>query len=208
MGKFEDNQKVEQVKAILNQLQSIELQPEAGGVHVASDQIFHETSSTSDQHHKLYGKSDVSSSVMEGRYKSNFSLYLFSAAFSFLAFGVVIYVLVIQDKTAPDYQIPPKVETSSRENTVTQSIDTSQSTSQKPEFLLKAQSLLKKGQIIEARTLLLNAQTANPQNSEVVLLLARSYDPEFLKGVVSANAEPDLQEAKNWYRKWKAMPKK
>ena len=63
-----------------------------------------------------------------------------------------------------------------------------------------ANALIQDGRIAEARKSLLAAPP--PERSAVALLLARTYDPNFLSTLSISDGKPDLDEARRWYRHW------
>jgi len=63
-----------------------------------------------------------------------------------------------------------------------------------------ASDLLASGQVQAARTALLGVAAAD--SADVAFALARSYDPRYLATLASADAAPDVAEAKRWYRVW------
>ncbi|MFZ1105599.1 MAG: hypothetical protein WAN86_22535 [Hyphomicrobiaceae bacterium] len=58
------------------------------------------------------------------------------------------------------------------------------------------------GRVQAARQRLL--AMASDGSPEVAWALARSYDPNHLKGIQGADAGPDVAEATRWYRAWYA----
>jgi hypothetical protein len=77
------------------------------------------------------------------------------------------------------------------------------STNQDTERLAVAQGLVDKGKITEARRVLNNDLAS--RNAEAALLLARSYDPNSLLHIANADAGPDPAEAERWYRRWSEL---
>jgi hypothetical protein len=65
-----------------------------------------------------------------------------------------------------------------------------------------AQALMSTGRVQAARQRLL--AMAPDGSPHVAWALARSYDPNHLKGVQGADAGPDVAEATRWYRTWYA----
>ena len=65
-----------------------------------------------------------------------------------------------------------------------------------------AQELMSTGRVQAARQRLL--AMASDGSPEVAWALARSYDPNHLKGIQGADAGPDVAEATRWYRTWYA----
>ena len=65
-----------------------------------------------------------------------------------------------------------------------------------------AQQLMSSGRVQAARQRLL--AMASEGSPEVAWALARSYDPNYLKGIQGADAGPDVAEATRWYRAWYA----
>ena len=65
-----------------------------------------------------------------------------------------------------------------------------------------AQDLLSKGQVQAARKQLLGLASADA--ADVAWMLARSYDPNFLVTLPSADGAADVEQATRWYRIWHA----
>ena len=65
-----------------------------------------------------------------------------------------------------------------------------------------AQDLLSKGQVQAARKQLL--QLASADAADVAWMLARSFDPNFLVTLPSADGAADIEQATRWYRIWHA----
>jgi hypothetical protein len=65
-----------------------------------------------------------------------------------------------------------------------------------------AQALMSTGRVQAARQRLL--AMASDGSPDVAWALARSYDPNHLKGIQGADAGPDVAEATRWYRAWHA----
>ncbi len=65
-----------------------------------------------------------------------------------------------------------------------------------------AQALMSTGRVQAARQRLL--AMASDGSPDVAWALARSYDPNHLKGIEGADADPDVAEATGWYRTWYA----
>jgi hypothetical protein len=65
-----------------------------------------------------------------------------------------------------------------------------------------AQDLLAKGQVQAARKQLLGLASADA--ADVAWMLARSYDPNFLVTLPSADGGADVEQATRWYRIWHA----
>jgi hypothetical protein len=65
-----------------------------------------------------------------------------------------------------------------------------------------AQALMSTGRVQAARQQLL--AMASDGSPDVAWALARSYDPNHLKGIQGADADPDVAEATRWYRTWHA----
>jgi hypothetical protein len=63
----------------------------------------------------------------------------------------------------------------------------------------EAQELIDVGKVASARRVLADVAMQSP---EAALLLARSYDPNFLRLVASPDATADAKEAERWYRAW------
>lgn len=71
------------------------------------------------------------------------------------------------------------------------------------ERLAVAQGLMDKGKIAEARRVLKNDLAS--RHPEAALLLARSFDPNSLQLIANADAGPDPAEAEHWYRRWSEL---
>jgi hypothetical protein len=65
-----------------------------------------------------------------------------------------------------------------------------------------AQDLLSRGQVQAARKQLLGLASADA--ADVAWMLARSYDPNYLVTLSSADGSPDVDQATRWYRIWHA----
>ncbi len=78
-------------------------------------------------------------------------------------------------------------------------------TSPAPARVNLAQQFMLAGRLRAARKLLI--EESGSRSEDVALALARSYDPNFLKHVPSADSEPDRGEAERWYREWHAIAK-
>ena len=65
-----------------------------------------------------------------------------------------------------------------------------------------AQALMSTGRVQDARQRLL--AMASDGSPDVAWALARSYDPNHLKGIQGPDADPDIAEATAWYRTWHA----
>ena len=65
-----------------------------------------------------------------------------------------------------------------------------------------AQDLLSRGQVQAARKQLLGLASADA--ADVAWMLARSYDPNYLVTLPSADGSPDVDQATRWYRIWHA----
>jgi hypothetical protein len=64
----------------------------------------------------------------------------------------------------------------------------------------EAQGLLEAGRVSDARRMLAGMPKKSP---EAALILARSYDPNYLRQLPNADAVADANEAERWYRTWK-----
>ncbi len=64
----------------------------------------------------------------------------------------------------------------------------------------EAEDLLAAGKVSEVRRRLTGAPVKSP---EVALILARSYDPNYLRLIPNADAAADKHEAERWYRTWR-----
>lgn len=71
------------------------------------------------------------------------------------------------------------------------------------ERLAIAQALMDKGKVTEARRVLNNDLAA--RSAEGALLLARAYDPNSLQLIANADAGADPAEAERWYRRWSEL---
>jgi len=63
-----------------------------------------------------------------------------------------------------------------------------------------AQRLIDEGKIVAGRNLLLDGLAE--RRADAALVLARSYDPNSLRLIPNADAPPDIEEAERWYRRW------
>jgi hypothetical protein len=69
----------------------------------------------------------------------------------------------------------------------------------------EAQSLLDAGKVTAARSILTEVAL---RSSEAALMLARSYDPNFLRQLAQPDAAPDPVQAERWYRAWREIATK
>jgi hypothetical protein len=65
---------------------------------------------------------------------------------------------------------------------------------------IDAQGLLEAGRIREVRLSLAGVPQKSP---ELALILARSYDPNYLRHIPNVDAGADVAEAERWYRTWR-----
>lgn len=63
-----------------------------------------------------------------------------------------------------------------------------------------ARELIESGKIVQARAALLGS--TRTERSAVALVLARSYDPNFLATLTKSDGAPDIEQARHWYRRW------
>jgi hypothetical protein len=75
-------------------------------------------------------------------------------------------------------------------------------TSSLPLGVADAHSLLDAGSVTRARAILADLA---PQSSEAALMMARSYDPNYLQQLANPDAGPDIAQAERWYRTWHDM---
>jgi hypothetical protein len=68
------------------------------------------------------------------------------------------------------------------------------------ERISSAQRLIDEGKVVAGRDLLLDGLAE--QRAEAALILARSYDPNSLRLILNADAQPDVEAAERWYRRW------
>lgn len=71
-----------------------------------------------------------------------------------------------------------------------------------PSRLAEVEKMIESGKIREARRLLLDLPAS--QSPDAALMLARSYDPNHLRTLPDPDAAPDVAEAERWYRFWHA----
>jgi hypothetical protein len=69
-----------------------------------------------------------------------------------------------------------------------------------PGDLDKARRLMDSGQIAAARQILEQPALASTQDG--AWLIARSFDPNYLKTITAADASADKAKATRWYRRW------
>jgi hypothetical protein len=67
-----------------------------------------------------------------------------------------------------------------------------------------ALDLMTKGRVRAARERLLALAGGGAPQADVAWALARSYDPNYLVAIPSADVPPDIKEATRWYRAWYA----
>lgn len=68
------------------------------------------------------------------------------------------------------------------------------------ERISQAEQLMSAGKVTDARQLL--QDDLAERVAEASLMLARSYDPNALRLIQGANADADIAEAERWYRRW------
>jgi hypothetical protein len=68
------------------------------------------------------------------------------------------------------------------------------------ELLQEARIALAKGDVVQARNILLRNELQTIPDA--ALLLAQSYNPSYLKALPQSNAAADSAEARKWYQKW------
>ena len=64
-----------------------------------------------------------------------------------------------------------------------------------------AARLMSEGQVRKARSVLLR-QSEKQLSPDVAWALARSYDPNVLRGISKPDASADIRQAERWYREW------
>lgn len=69
-----------------------------------------------------------------------------------------------------------------------------------PDVAARARRLLESGQIREARALLLG--TPDTARSDIALILARSFDGNYLQTLTHSDVAPDSAQARRWYQRW------
>ena len=67
------------------------------------------------------------------------------------------------------------------------------------DILDTAHDLIQSGKIVKARAIL---QDTAHQRPAAALLLAQSYDPNFLAALAASDAQPDVAQARQWYTRW------
>lgn len=217
MGKLEDHQKVEQVKAILHELQTIQFDT-VNSASSSSDYQDFENSIVVSGSSDTYGQLIKHNNNLPSDQKTAIFPIVIVICFSITALSLAIYALMIKDQLpwqtkAPVQITSPQFGTPQIDTPIANPGDISaRSADNRSGFLSEGQKIVKQanklvqsGKVIEARLLLLNALEANPTNADLTLSLAHSYDPNILKVVPSANAEPDLQEADRWYKQWREL---
>jgi hypothetical protein len=133
-----------------------------------------------------------------------------TAAAVVLAFGFAVPGLRPQTTSAPkgvpDLQLAsstvPEVSGIPAGSVVSSKARPASSPTVRPPAVEAAQALMSTGRVQAARQQLL--AIALDGSPDVAWALARSYDPNHLKGVQGADAGPDVAEATRWYRTWYA----
>ena len=69
-----------------------------------------------------------------------------------------------------------------------------------PDIARRASKLLENGQVRETRALLLGAPAA--ARSDIALILARSFDGNYLQTLNRSDVQADSAEARRWYQRW------
>ena len=133
-----------------------------------------------------------------------------TAAAVVLAFGFAVPGLRPQTTSAPkgvpDLQLAsstvPEASGILAGSVVSSKARPASSPTVRPPAVEAAQALMSTGRVQAARQQLL--AIASDGSPDVAWALARSYDPNHLKGVQGADAGPDVAEATRWYRTWYA----
>jgi hypothetical protein len=145
-------------------------------------------------------RANISAPVTEAPRRSRIELQLVLAAVGVLA---VIGVVGVMSGVLVDFGGKPDnklVETAMPRPEPQERLPSPVLGGEPSPVMTDAQSLLDAGRVVEARRTLTGAPVTTP---EVALILARSYDPNYLRQIPNADAAPDPQEAERWYRKWR-----
>ena len=105
-------------------------------------------------------------------------------------------------------KIQPKAEPALIATPVVATIRTQIATPAQPEpdIARRASKLLENGQVRETRALLLGAPAA--ARSDVALILARSFDGNYLQTLNRSDVQADSAEARRWYQRWYELASK
>jgi hypothetical protein len=191
MAKHSEQAKLEEVKAILNQLQRI--RPDLADDAAAGTTPF--PLKTFAQSSEAPGETPSSPKrfAAGGMTKIGLALGLLItlAGGAFLIFGHnnENHQVEVSQTQAPDH---------------TAALPTGQSGADTPSQTLsklyQAQQLMAGGDIVAARKML--EPEAEGGSPDAALTLARSYDPNFLRSIDNANSSADARQAEFWYRRW------
>jgi hypothetical protein len=95
---------------------------------------------------------------------------------------------------------PHRANTPTTATDVTAGISVRVSPQEAAELTARAQKLIESGKVVIAREQLATMAMHSP---ETALVLARSYDPNFLRLISGADASADPKQAERWYRIWR-----
>ena len=133
--------------------------------------------------------------IVEDAPKSRFVLFAIAALAVLGAVGMASYLLVgLKRELGPTPPITKALRVEP-EKDVTASVPDDAS-----RVHSEAQTLLEAGHVIEARRSLMGLPVKSP---EAALILARSYDPNYLRLIPNVDAAADPTEAERWYRTWR-----
>ncbi|MEM7619985.1 MAG: hypothetical protein AAF228_05920 [Pseudomonadota bacterium] len=219
MGKFEENQKLEQVEAILNQLKSMPLEPDVSYAK-KPDSKSRVVQKDDDDALEVQDFNTLRQVMVlpdkEREPDNSKSWFLHGLAIfcSFAALGLAAYQFGFEENSDPAQTVrkTPNINLDRMQNPSEKlviQIQPVQKTAitHDQKIITQAKNMLQNGQIIALRKLLLHEheQKRASQNADIMLLLAKSYDSKVLRSIPSADAEPNLEEANLWYRNWKAF---
>ncbi len=168
----DDDKEIEEVKAVLQKLQSIGKNNSSDSS--AENSTFHNEafSTQSNTETKKYNSKGVTSRII-----------LIGSVIAVLCASAVIVRIMLLGPQESNLTADSKFGYSESKNSLT-----------------KALELLEGGKIEVAREMLLKKAEAG--DHDAAFALARSYDPNVLKKIPSANAYADIPQAKYWYRQW------
>ena len=189
MKKTDSTPEIEDIKTILEQLQSMQVPPKQSGAFDTHDSI-----ADTEQDPVLRASKDTNNSI--------FFMLIFSVI---IVFGAGAYIMWPQLNQKPQH----KEKTSTPLPQIIDTIDkAAKRTDDKTTIeIAESEALMSEGKVLEARNLLIKlAEKEAALNSiafsKIAFSLGQSFDPFFLMKLKSSDAEADVSEAKRWYNKW------
>jgi hypothetical protein len=104
---------------------------------------------------------------------------------------------------SPAKMDPPVKSSAAADNVAASPANTAPIDPRITQVIDNARQLMDAGHIVAARQMLLQPDLATSQDA--AWLIARSFDPNYLATVQSADATADKAQAEEWYRRWRGI---